>query len=415
MHTAHVAITVLGALVITLGLFSIPIERFILFSSPGIAMAVGVLVGPAGFGWISSQRPWPESAGTLALASELTMAIALMGIALRLQPRYFLRNSKTMAVLLLVVMPLMWASTSILVHLIAGIPLVVAMLIGAILTPTDPVLSTTVVHGKVAEENLPSRIREVVSAESGANDGLAYPLVYLPLLLLTKPAERIAPEWLLNVLVFEVGGAILLGAVFGGLTGRAMVWGEERKMVEAPSLLAFTLALSLFILGAAELVGVNGILAVFVAGLGFDAATPVEDRSKEEKVQEAVNQFFTVPILALFGIFLPRQEWFELGWRGFWLVTAILLLRRLPVMMLLGRWITSLRSARDAAFVGWFGPMGVAALFYATHAESKTGHHEVWVLSSLVVFSSVIVHGATGTPLTRWYGGRAAKLQSSRG
>ncbi len=121
-----------------------------------------------------------------------------------------------MAVLLLVVMPLMWASTSILVHLIAGIPLVVAMLIGAILTPTDPVLSTTVVHGKVAEENLPSRIREVVSAESGANDGLACPLVYLPLLLLTKPAERIAQEWLLNVLVFEVGGTILLGAIFGG-------------------------------------------------------------------------------------------------------------------------------------------------------------------------------------------------------
>ena len=85
---------------------------------------------------------------------------------------------------------------------------------------------------------------------------------------------------------------------------------------------------------------------------------------------------------------------------------GILLLRRLPMMLALRPLIDPLRSRVDALFAGWFGPMGVAALFYATLAERKAGLEEAWVVGSLVVFASTIAHGVTATPLTKWYGRR---------
>lgn len=99
---------------------------------------------------------------------------------------------------------------------------------------------------------------------------------------------------------------------------------------------------------------------------------------------------------------LPLSAWVALGWSGAALVVAVLLLRRLPV-------IFALRGAlgpldRDALFVGWFGPIGVAAVFYATLAVRHTGDRRVWVVDSLLVAGSVVAHGATATPLTLWFG-----------
>ena len=84
-----------------------------------------------------------------------------------------------MAVLLGLVMPLMWIVSGLLTYLILGIPFLVAMLIGAVVTPTDLVVSSSIVTGDVAEENLPNRLRHLISAESGYNDGLGLPFVLL--------------------------------------------------------------------------------------------------------------------------------------------------------------------------------------------------------------------------------------------
>jgi NhaP-type Na+/H+ or K+/H+ antiporter len=73
--------------------------------------------------------------------------------------------------------------------------------------------------------------------------------------------------------------------------------------------------------------------------------------------------------------------------------------------------MTSIRGLREAAFAGWFGPMGVAAIFYALLAQERTGHREIWVVGSLIVASSVLVHGATAAPLTRRLGAREPGAQ----
>jgi len=234
---------------------------------------------------------------------------------------------------------------------------------------------------------------------------LASVFLFLPLLLLTRATSSDSlREWFLKSLVWENLGGALFGLALGVLIGRALVFAEKRQYLEKSSLLAYTLALTFLTLGFVQLIGMNSILAVFLAGIGFDHAVGERNREEEEGVQEAVNQFFTVPIFAVFGLSLPWREWFEMGWEALLLVTLILFFRRLPGILIFGRFIPALRSLKDRAFAGWFGPIGVAALYYASLAYGQTENREIWVISSLVIFSSVLVHGVSGTPLTRLYG-----------
>ncbi len=87
-----------------------------------------------------------------------------------------------------------------------------------------------------------------------------------------------------------------------------------------------------------------------------------------------------------------------LGWRAPLLVVSILLLRRLPIVLLLHPLLGRVRGIREALFLGWFGPIGVAALVYGIFALSRTGHEHVWTITSLLIAASVVAHGLTATP-----------------
>ncbi len=126
-------------------------------------------------------------------------------------------------------------------------------------------------------------------------------------------------------------------------------------------------------------------------------------------MQEAVNLFFTLPVFVLLGLTLPWQKWGELGWRGVILVVAVLLLRRLPAMMVLRPLLGRGKAVPDALFMGWFGPVGMVAIFYVSLARGRTEVEEAWVIGSLVICGSLLAHGLTSSPFTRWYGPRAGK------
>jgi NhaP-type Na+/H+ or K+/H+ antiporter len=152
-----------------------------------------------------------------------------------------------------------------------------------------------------------------------------------------------------------------------------------------------------------SLLHINGILGVFAAGLAFDQVVGGKERSEEDNVQEAVNIFFTLPVFVLFGLIAPWNGWVTLGWQGVWLVLLVLLLRRLPVILLLRPWLPPVRSVPIALVMGWFGPIGVSALFYLTLVTSRTGNETAWNAGSLIVLASIFVHGMTATPFARLY------------
>ena len=149
----------------------------------------------------------------------------------------------------------------------------------------------------------------------------------------------------------------------------------------------------------------NGVLAAFVAGIVFNFAGSSDAKESQEERQEAISRFFDLPIFVVLGIALPWDSWLELGWGGLLLVAAVLLLRRLPAVLALRPLLGPLHlRGEDVLFLGWFGPIGAVALYYAIFSYRETGIEAAWTVGSLVICASVLVHGITATPLTRLYG-----------
>lgn len=405
MSALNLTLLTIGAVVLVIGLFSAPIKRSFL-SVPLLALLAGVLLGPAVFGVLDPQQ-WGDQTLILEQAARLTVAVSLMEIALRLPKGYPFSRWRSLLVLLGPVMVLMFVVSGLLAYAVLGVSFWAAMLIGAIVTPTDPVVASSIVQGEVAENNLPARIRYLLSGESGANDGLAYPFVFLAILMIQEPPGQAVFQWLTRIILWEVLGAVVIGALIGYVAGKALDWARRHGEIRNPSLLAYSIALALTALGSTRLVGTDGLLAVFAAGIAFNMVVSTDTEEREEQIDEAVNRFFVLPIFVLLGLSLPWGGWAALGWKGPVLAGLVLLLRRLPWVFLLAGRVPEMRGTQDGLFTGWFGPIGVAALYYATLAEHTIGLEEAWVVGSLVICVSVLVHGLSAAPLTKLYGRRA--------
>jgi NhaP-type Na+/H+ or K+/H+ antiporter len=399
----YVSLAAIGGLLLVLGMFAGLVHETGFLSEPLFALLAGVLIGPAVFDLLDLAALGGQTM-ILEQAALVTLGVALVGVALRLPVGYITANWRLLAVLLGILMPLMWLGCSLLVYLILGLPFWVSVLIGAILTPTDPVVASTIVTGGMAERNLPARLRNAISAESGFNDGLALPFVLLPLLVLTEPPGEVLSHWLTHSILWEVMAGAALAAFLGYAAGKTLTWAEAKETMERTSLLTVSLALSLTVLGVTELAGMNGVLAAFVAGVVFNFAGSSDAKESQEDIQEAITRFFDLPIFVLLGMALPWGAWLELGWPGLLLAVAVLLLRRLPVVLALAPLLGELRGAKDLLFLGWFGPIGAAALYYGTFSLRETGVEEFWTVGSLVICASVLAHGLTDTPLTKLYG-----------
>jgi sodium/hydrogen antiporter len=404
LNALYVSLAAVGGLLLLLGMLGGLLKERTPVSEPLIALIAGVLIGPAALGLLDLADLGNQTL-ILEEAALVTLGVALVGVALRLPVGYSSRNWRLLLVLLGIVMPLMWVVGGLLVYLIVGVPFWVAVMIGAIVTPTDPVVASSIVAGGVAERNLPARLRHAISSESGFNDGLALPFVVLPVLVLTQPKGEVLGHWLTHTVLLEILAGAALAALMGYLAGKTLQWAERKETMERTSLLTISLALSLSVLGVTELLHLNGVLAAFVAGIVFNSAGSSDAKESQEEIQEAISRFFDLPIFVLLGMALPWEGWLNLGWRGPLLVVAVLLLRRLPAVLALRSLLGPLRRrAKDVLFLGWFGPIGAAALYYAAFSFKETGFEEAWVVGSLVICASVLVHGVSATPLTKLYG-----------
>jgi NhaP-type Na+/H+ or K+/H+ antiporter len=403
MSELNVALVAVGGLTLVLSLAAGFVRnRVFCLSEPMAAVALGVIVGPAGLGLLHLAR-WGDPFAIVEQAARLTVGLAVMAAALRLPRRYVQGNRRPMAAVLLLGMGGMWLVSTLLVALVLGVSLPLAALVGAVVTPTDPVLAGTIVTGTVAQNYIPASVRNVVSVEAGANDGLAYPFVFLPVLVLQHPIDRALIDWVVRSLLWEVGAAIAIGAAVGAAAGAVEQKSSQYEFLEETALLSVTVAFTFAVLGGVKLLGSDGILAAFVAGLLFAQFADPGHEAEEQKVQETVLRLFTVPVFVLFGMVLPWAEWLSLGLPGLVLVAGILLLRRIPLVIVFRRFVPQMDDACDALFAAWFGPIGIAALFYAMVAHRVLAVELVWPVASLVVAASLVVHGVTATPLTKHY------------
>ncbi|MFI8595107.1 cation:proton antiporter [Microbacterium sp. NPDC078428] len=409
----YAAITFFAALTFVLSAFSLRLERI---GVPPLVLATvaGVVVGPAVIGLIEPDILGIHEYAVLTEISRLVLTVSLLGVALRLPAGYWRANWRWVLASIGLGMLVMFAvSTGALVLL--GIPVLSALLVAAAITPTDPVVTTPIVTGPLAESRIPERVRFNMSSESGLNDGLAFLFVMLPVLLLTRPAGEAWSHWALQVLVWEVGVPVVGGLVIGWGAGLLMDRAAARGWTMSSSYLGYGIALAVAIFGVFRLLDTDAIMAVFVAGAVFSDRITDDLRHDLGAEVDALGRVLVLPVFALIGLILPWQEWAGLG-----ALMPVVLLLALVGRRIAGVWATRpvyrvLHTRSESAFLSWFGPVGVSALFYASIAAERTADPIVFPAVTMTIALSVLLHGLTATPAGLWLARRSEGAAAAGG
>jgi NhaP-type Na+/H+ or K+/H+ antiporter len=336
--------------------------------------------------------------------TEIGVIVALMGAGLKIdRPLSWSRWSSTWR-LLAIAMPLCIAAVAVLGWWWAGLVPAAALLLGAALAPTDPVLASDVQVGEPTDvEDSEDEVRFALTSEAGLNDGLAFPFVYAAIAIATTslaPADWMAHWFTVDVLykvAIGVGGGLLIGWLLGTLFFRAP--SELRLARHAEGFLA--LAATFLAYGLVEVVGGYGFLAVFVAARAIRAAERTHEfHAVLHDFAEQIERLLAVLLLLLFGGAVIGGLLAPLTWSAAAVGLALVFVLR----PLIG-WL-SLRGAPGRPAEHWvislFGIRGVGSFYYLAYATTKADFPQaelIWATVGLVVIVSVVVHGVAATPV----------------
>jgi NhaP-type Na+/H+ or K+/H+ antiporter len=197
-----------------------------------------------------------ENLDTITLYfTRLVLGVQLVLAGVQLPSKYLKTEWKSLALLLGPGMTIMWIITSLLVFaFVPHISFLHALAVGACVTPTDPVLSNSIVKGKFADKNIPKELQKIIVAESGANDGLGYPFLFLPLYLILhighggqgqdNNAGTAIGLWFYETWAYTIILSIVYGGVVGWLAKELLHWAEDHKYVDRESFLVFAITLA---------------------------------------------------------------------------------------------------------------------------------------------------------------------------
>jgi NhaP-type Na+/H+ or K+/H+ antiporter len=348
--------------------------------------------------------PDPRTFDTLTeRLTELVVIISLMGAGLKLDRPVSLKGWGPTWRLLAFAMPLTIAATAWLGVMGLGFSLAMALLLGAAMAPTDPVLASDVQTGppKSGEDN---EVRFNLTAEAGLNDALAFPFVNLAILVSMTGAAAWAGQGLGEWLAVDVAWKLIAGGVMGWAVGKAMGWlifrAHERGISRhADGLVA--IGATFIAYAATEVVHGYGFLAVFVCALTIRGSERDDDFHEEmHDFAEQIERLLMMLLLVLFGGALANGLLDALTWTDVGIGLAILFIVR-PVAGYLSL-IGSPLPRRDKVLLAYLGIRGLGSVYYLAYGinHGQFGDSErLWAITGFIILTSILVHGVTSTPL----------------
>lgn len=417
------------------------LSRRVALSPPMVLVGIGLLVGLLPLGEDVSLQP-EDNRELITHVTEFTVLVSLMGVGLAIDRVLEVRSWRSWRSwspvwrLLLVTMPLTILGTMLLGWWVAGLAPAVALLLGAVLAPTDPVLASDVQVGEPLTEDMAETeehedvvedddIRFALTAEAGLNDGLAFPFVHLALLLLAGGfglAET--GSWVGWYVVGKIALGLAVGWGAGWLFGRQAFHArnENLRLADAGEpLLALAALLTSY--GAAELVGGYGFLAVFTCAVGLRSSARGHSYQRAmHGVVERLERLMTLLVLLLLGMAMTRGLLDHLDWRGVGVALALVLVVR-PVAGYVALAVRARDEREDGGLdrgevlaVAFFGVRGVGSLYYLGYAvthEHVPDEPWLWSTVAFTVIVSVLLHGVTATPAMARLDDRRERPQTS--
>ncbi len=391
----HIAMAVFGAAI----LLAFWLPRFFSGREPA-ASALLIGIGAVAFSLVPGMPAIIDPTSSPKLwewISELAVIVALFGTGLRIDNLTNYRRWQPTIRLLAVAMPLTILAVACLGYWLAGMTLAGALLLGAVLSPTDPVLAGDVQVGPPTEGG-EHPVRFTLTTEAGLNDGLAFPFVYLGLIVGAEgfSAEGLALEWFARDVVYRIAIGVALGAAIGWLLGRVIFAVPRGNALADTASGVLALAGILVSYGVTEIVEGYGFIAVFVAGLALRRVEEEHEfHGQLHGFSEAIEHALTAILLLLVGGILPLL-WHELDWQHAAVVLALIFVIR----PLAGWWSLSGTdlTSRQRLVVAAYGVRGIGSIYYLGYATSHlafVNEAQLWATIAFALLVSTIAHGLT--------------------
>jgi NhaP-type Na+/H+ or K+/H+ antiporter len=363
-------------------------------SLPIIYVGVGMLLPLL---WSESPRADPLVHNHLTeRLAELAVLVSLMGAGLKLERKIGLKRWLVTWRLLFITMPLCILALALGGYYLMGLTLGGAVILGAVLAPTDPVLAASVQVGPPGEAN-ESATRFALTSEAGLNDGLAFPFVNLGILL--AGATLATANWT-HWLAIDVAWKIAAGVGAGVVVGRVLAWlifkfTRPNEIVDG----FVAIAITLVAYGTAEIIHGYGFLAVFAAALVF------RDQERDHELHVTLHSFvdqierlLMAALLMFFGASITHGLFDALTWQSVAVAVAFILLVR-PAAGMLG--LIGCRYGRyQRLAIAGLGIRGIGTFYYLSHALNQTelldeNARALWATAGLIVLISIFLHGST--------------------
>lgn len=416
---AHFTYLILSSFLLFYALFSSFIRNNLHLSEPPLATLVGIAFGPRGVG-VFDPQDWGFEDNITQEATRVIVGLQVFTVGVELPKMYFSRHWKSVAILLGPVMTFSWLITGLFVWAVLKTKFTTALIVSACLAPTDPVLAASVLAESRFSHRVPRRLRHLLSAESGCNDGVSFPFLYIGLLFLIEPSNAMAAqEWVLGTVLWQCALGLLIGLFAGHCFNRTLRFAERWDYVDPSAFLVFYFLLAVFSIGIGSILGVDDFLVAFGAGYGFAWDGWFANKTKETHLPNILDLLLNSSMFVYFGAIIPWELMTPSAItpnitpaRLIGLLILILLFRRIPIVLALKCLIPDIKTYREALFCGHFGPMGLGALFLAiearaqletgtslplphppTNSTHKKTVETVWPVVCFIILGSTMVHG----------------------
>lgn len=413
MNTYVVLIAVFGAIILVTAWLPLVLKPLPL-SLPIACIALGILLALSPLSYIAAANPLENRALTERL-TELAVIISLMGAGLKLDRPVSWRGWMVTWRLLAISMPLTIAGIALLGWGLLGLGLASAILLGAALAPTDPVLASDVQVGPPNSEE-EDEVRFALTSEAGLNDGLSFPFVYLAIAIALSQVsgEPWLGEWLAVAVVWKLAAGLALGWLSGKLLGYLTFRVAKGARLSKTQDGLVAIGITCLTYGLTELAHGYGFLAVFVAAVTLRNTQRRHSYHAElHDFTEQVERLFMMLILVCFGAVIAEGTIFQaLTWPMFFLAVVIVLILR-PLAGMIGL-AGGPHPLEERAAIAFFGIRGVGSFYYLAYALGQAQFERgatLWVTVSLVVLMSVILHGIAVTPSMGFIDRRRAALK----
>lgn len=361
-----------------------------------LCVAVGVVIFSTGLlSFDPDPRTWDTATEHL---TELVVIISLMGAGLKLDRRLGWRRWSSTWRLLAVAMPLTIAAVAWLGVAGLGFSLAMALLLGAAMAPTDPVLAADVQVGP-PQSGDEDEVRFSLTSEAGLNDGLAFPFVHLAIL---SAAGGLASSgdlalWFGEQVVWKLAAGLAVGVASGWVFSRLIFSSKGARFGDG----LVALAATLIAYAVAELVHGYGFIAVFVCALTIRAAERDHDFHQEmHDLSDQIERLLMMLLLVLFGGALANGLLASLTWIDALIgLTVVFIVRPVAGMIAM---IGSRQPMRERLLIAFLGIRGIGSVYYVAYGlnHGAFGDSErLWAVVGFIILVSILVHGVTSTPL----------------